>query len=81
MVVIVGGLVDVEVLVVFKDLFNRVDFDILCIEEVFFIVGVGIDLCFNYFFNIIIVGVEEVDVVFLVGINLCFEVLLFNVRI
>lgn len=41
MVVIVGGLVDVEALVVFKDLFNRVDFDTFCTEEVFFIVGVG----------------------------------------
>lgn len=40
-VVVVGGFVDVEVLVVLKDLFNRFDSEGLYIEEGFLLDGVG----------------------------------------
>lgn len=78
---IAGGLVDAEALVALKDLFNRLDSEGLCTEEVFPSDGAGTDLRSNYLLNSRIAGVEEADVLLLVGTNPRFEAPLFNARI
>ncbi|XP_077131871.1 NADH-ubiquinone oxidoreductase 75 kDa subunit, mitochondrial [Ranitomeya variabilis] len=78
---IAGGLVDAEALVALKDLFNRLNSDSLCTEEVFPNSGAGSDLRSNYLLNSRIAGVEEADVLLLIGTNPRYEAPLFNARI
>ncbi|XP_063069423.1 NADH-ubiquinone oxidoreductase 75 kDa subunit, mitochondrial-like [Engraulis encrasicolus] len=78
---VAGGLVDAETLIALKDLFNRLNSENLCTEEIFPMAGAGTDLRSNYLLNTGISGIEEADLVLLVGTNPRYEAPLFNARI
>lgn len=81
MAALVGGLCDVESLVVLKDLLNRLGCETLCTEESFPMNVAGTDLRSNYLLNSKITGVEEADLVVLIGTNARFEAPVLNARI
>ncbi|OQV22638.1 NADH-ubiquinone oxidoreductase 75 kDa subunit, mitochondrial [Hypsibius exemplaris] len=78
---LVGGLCDVESLVVLKDLLNRLGCETLCTEEAFPMNAAGTDVRSNYLLNTKITGVEEADLVILIGTNIRFEAPVLNARI
>lgn len=81
MAALVGGLCDVESLVVLKDLLNRLGCETLCTEESFPMNAAGTDVRSNYLLNTKISGVEEADLVILIGTNIRFEAPVLNARI
>uniref|UniRef100_A0A3Q1K821 NADH-ubiquinone oxidoreductase 75 kDa subunit, mitochondrial n=1 Tax=Anabas testudineus TaxID=64144 RepID=A0A3Q1K821_ANATE len=78
---IAGGMADAEALVALKDLFNRLNSEDLCTEEVFPMAGAGTDLRSNYLLNSRIAGIENCDLLLLIGTNPRYEAPLFNARI
>lgn len=81
MAALVGGLCDVESLVVLKDLMNRLGCETLCTEESFPMDASATDIRSNYLLNSKIIGVEEADLVVLIGTNIRFEAPVLNARI
>uniref|UniRef100_A0A646QEL3 NADH-ubiquinone oxidoreductase 75 kDa subunit, mitochondrial n=1 Tax=Hemiscolopendra marginata TaxID=943146 RepID=A0A646QEL3_9MYRI len=78
---ITGGLADAEALVALKDLFNKLNSEGLCTEEIFPMDGSGTDLRSNYLLNSRINGIEEADLILLIGTNPRYEAPLLNARI
>lgn len=78
---LVGGLCDVESLVVLKDLMNRLGSETLCTEESFPVNAAGTDIRSNYLLNTKMTGVEEADLLILIGTNIRFEAPVLNARI
>lgn len=80
---IAGALVDVESLVVMKDLANRLGSDNLALDTATGSspVAHGIDVRSNYVFNSRIAGIEEADTILIVGSNPRHEAAVLNARI
>jgi NADH dehydrogenase (ubiquinone) Fe-S protein 1 len=81
MAALVGGLCDVESLVVLKELMNKLGSQTLCTEESFPMNAAGTDIRSNYLLNTKISGVEEADLLILIGTNIRFEAPVLNARI
>ncbi|XP_046403203.1 NADH-ubiquinone oxidoreductase 75 kDa subunit, mitochondrial-like isoform X2 [Ischnura elegans] len=78
---IVGDLVDVETLVVLKDLINSLGSETLCTEEEFLRRDPGCDLRSSYLLNSEIKGIEKADFLLLIGTNPRYEAPVLNARI
>ncbi|XP_055341811.1 NADH-ubiquinone oxidoreductase 75 kDa subunit, mitochondrial-like [Paramacrobiotus metropolitanus] len=78
---LVGGLCDVEALVVLKDLLNALGSETLCTEEDLPLGSGATDLRSSYLMNSTINGIEEADLVLLIGTNARFEAPVLNARI
>ncbi|KIH94957.1 NADH dehydrogenase (ubiquinone) Fe-S protein 1 [Sporothrix brasiliensis 5110] len=80
---IAGALVDVESLVVLKDLANRLGSDNLALDTPNGSAPVahGVDVRSNYIFNSRIAGIEEADAILIVGSNPRHEAAVLNARI
>jgi len=78
---VVGGQVDAESMIAFKDMLNKLGSETVCTEEVFPTNGSGIDFRSNYIMNTTISGIEESDFILLVGTNPRLEAPLVNARI
>jgi NADH dehydrogenase (ubiquinone) Fe-S protein 1 len=78
---IAGPLMDIESLVVLKDLLNTLGSEHVYTHEAFPSTGPGTDLRSSYLLNTSISGIEEADLVLLVGTNPRYEAPLVNTRI
>lgn len=79
--VVAGGLADVEAMVAYKDLVNRLGSEVVCTEQAFPTEGAVNDLRSNYLLNNGIQACEHADLVLLVGTNPRYEAPLLNTRL